>query len=155
MKAKQNARFSIIYLMFGTTVIAVFCAALFNESQWWRATLGTISMALILNSLLAAIYSRGERRVFSLSYFLGAVFFVPGMYTYMASLPYLITINLMDLLGVLAGPRRGNFMVVATIFWLQLTCLSSGFIGLRWYRKTKQESNTELPQAVQSNDHGL
>ncbi len=139
----RKARFSIFQMMAGTVIVAVFCAALFNENQWWRATLGTITMGMILNALLAAIFSNGERRAFSLSYFVGAVFFLPGLYTYAASLPYLLTITLMDLIGgyTSSGPKRENFLIVAGIFWMQITCLSSAMIGRVWYRRAIAEQH--------------
>jgi hypothetical protein len=151
----QTTRFSIIHMMIGMAIIAVFCAALFNESRWWRATLGTVTSGMILNSLLAAIFSVGERRAFSLSYFVGALFFVMGIYTYVASLPYLITISLMEWIGDYAGPRRENFLVVSSLFWLQVTCIGSAFIGRLWYRRNQREllaglGSTQTAASVES-----
>ena len=113
--------------MFATVIIAVWSVALFNDNQWWRATLGTITMAMILNALLAAIFTQGERWAFSLSYFVGALFFSLGVYTYIASLPYLLTLKALELVKAYASspPKDENFLIVAAIFWLQITCYSS------------------------------
>ncbi len=135
---RQKARFSVLQLMLATVVIAVFSVALFNDNQWWRATLGTITMAMILNSLLAAIFTKGERWAFSLSYFLGALFVMFGAYTYVASLPYLLTMKSLEFVKAYASspPDDENFLIVAVIFWIQVTCYSSGMVGRTWYRRT-------------------
>jgi hypothetical protein len=124
--------------MLVTVVAAVFCAALFTDNAWWRATLGTVTMAMILNALLAAIFTKGERWAFSLSYFVGALFFTIGIYTYVASLPYMLTVKAYELVQAFASnpPNEQNFMIVATIFWIQVTCYSSGIVGRVWYRRT-------------------
>jgi hypothetical protein len=132
--------------MGATVVSALFCVALFNDNEWWRATLGTITTAMILNALLAGVFLRGERQAYSLSYFLGAVFFATGIYTYAISLPYLITVKVLELSKALAThpPSEENFFVVATIFWLQVTCFSSAYLGRLWYRR-RLESLAPLP----------
>ena len=137
----RNARFSVLQLMVATVVIAIFCVALFNDNEWWRATLGTITMAMILNALLAAIFTHGERWAFSLSYFVGALFFSLGLYTYVASLPYLLTLKALELVKAYASspPKDQNFLIVASIFWLQVTCYSSAIVGRTWYRRTLAE----------------
>jgi len=137
----RKTRFSVLQLMAATVVIAVFSVALFNDNQWWRATLGTITMAMILNSLLAAISTKGERWAFSLSYFVGALFVTLGAYTYVASLPYLLTMKALELVKAYASspPNDQNFQIVAVIFWLQVTCYSSGIVGRAWYRRTLAE----------------
>ena len=152
----RKARFSVLQLMFATVVIAVFSVALFNDNQWWRATLGTITMAMILNALLAAIFTKGERWAFSLSYFVGALFFLLGIYTYVASLPYLLTLKALEFVKAYASspPEDENFLIVAGIFWLQVTCYSSGLVGRVWYRRTlaenaePQTSEALLPDAT-------
>lgn len=135
----ENKRFSVLQLMLVTVITALFSVALFTDNQWWRATLGTITTAMILNSLLAAIFTRGERRAFSLSYFVGSVFFAIGVYTYMVSLPYLLTIKALELVKAYATnpPSDENFLIVATIFWIHVTCYSSGLAGRAWYRHTQ------------------
>lgn len=132
--------FSISNIMFAMVVAAIFSAALFQESPWWRATLGTITLAMILNGMLAGIFARGERRVFGLSFFLGAVFFAPSCYTFQASLPFMITSKLLEIARVYtARPiNTENFYIVAVIFWLQLTCFAAGFAGLYWHRSSKK-----------------
>jgi hypothetical protein len=137
----RKTRFSVLQLMFATVVIAVFSVALFNDNQWWRATLGTITMAMILNSLLAAIFTKGERWAFSLSYFVGALFFALGVYTYVVSLPYLLTLKALEFVKAYASspPSDENFLIVAVIFWIQVTCYSSGIVGRKWYRRTLAE----------------
>ena len=137
----RSTRFSVLQLMFATVIIAVWSVALFNDNQWWRATLGTITMAMILNALLAAIFTQGERWAFSLSYFVGALFFSLGVYTYVATLPYLLTLKALELVKSYASspPKDENFLIVAAIFWLQITCYSSGIVGRAWYRRTLTE----------------
>jgi len=116
--------------MLAAVVVAIFCEALFNNNQWWRATLITITTGMILNSLLAAIFTNGERRAFSLSYFVGAIFFALGVQTYVVSLPYLLTVEVaveaLEWYKAYAPnpPDEENFSIVATIFWLQVTCYS-------------------------------
>ncbi len=134
----RTTRFSVFQLMLATVVFAVFSVALFNDNQWWRATLGTVTMAMILNALLASIFTKGERWAFSLSYFVGALFFTLGIYTYVVSLPYLLTVKAYELVKAYASnpPNEENFMIVATIFWIQVTCYSSGIVGRIWYRRT-------------------
>ncbi len=79
MEAKtNNRRFSVLHLIVGTAIAAVYCAALFNETPWWRATLGTITLAMLLNSALAAIYATGLRRVFAVGFLIGAIFLCVG-----------------------------------------------------------------------------
>lgn len=137
----RKTRFSVLQLMAATVVIAVFSVALFNDNEWWRATLGTITTAMILNALLAAIFTKGERWAFSLSYFVGAVFFTVGAYTYVASLPFLLTVKAYEFVEAYASspPNEQNFMIVAVIFWIQITCYASGIVGRSWYRKTLAE----------------
>jgi hypothetical protein len=137
----RKTRFSVLQLMVATVVIAIFSVALFNDNQWWRATLVTITMAMILNSLLASIFTKGERWAFSLSYFVGAVFFALGVYTYAVSLPYLLTIKAYEFVKAYASspPNNENFMIVACVFWIQSTCYSSGVVGRVWYRRTLAE----------------
>ena len=139
---ERLTRFSILQLMAAMIVLAMFFVALFNNNEWWRATLGTITMGMILNSMLAAIFARGERRAVSLSYFLGAIFFLLGIYSYIASLPYLLTLRLFEFLEANSAtpPDSENFYIVAGIFWLQFTCWLSALIGRRWYRRTLAES---------------
>ncbi len=141
-----KTRFSVKQLMVATVVIAVFSVALFNDNEWWRATLGTITMAMILNSLLAAIFTKGERWAFSLGYFVGAIFFTFGVYTYPASLPYLLTVKANEFVKAYASspPSEENFMIVALIFWVQVTCYSSGIAGRFWYRRTLAEKTARL-----------
>jgi hypothetical protein len=143
----RKTRFSVLQLMVATVVIAVFSVALFNDNEWWRATLGTVTTAMILNALLAAIFTKGERWAFSLSYFVGAVFFAFGVYTYVASLPYLLTVKAYELVKAYASspPNEENFMIVAIIFWIQITCYSSGIVGRAWYRKTLAEKTQNQP----------
>ena len=147
----RKTRFSVLQLMVATVVIAVFSVALFNDNEWWRATLGTITMAMILNALLASIFTKGERWAFSLSYFVGAVFFTFGVYTYAASLPYLLTVKAYELVKAYASspPNNENFLIVAVIFWIQITCYSSGIVGRAWYRKTLAEN---AASALQNQD---
>lgn len=134
---RNNARFSVLNLMAVTVVTALFCVALFNDNQWWRATLGTITTAMILNALLAGVFMRGERQAYSLSYFIGAVFFATGVYTYSISLPYLLTVKVLELSKAFAShpPSDDNYYIVAAIFWLQVTCFSSAYLGRLWYRR--------------------
>lgn len=136
--SSRKARFTVLQLMAATVVIAVFCVALFTDNSWWRATLGTISMAMLLNSLLAAIFTHGERRAFSLSYFVAALFFFSvGVYGHTVSLPYLLTLKAFEVLEAHGAhpPNKENFLIVAGIFWLQLTCYSSALVGRGWYRR--------------------
>lgn len=144
----RKTRFSLSNLMVATVFFAVFSVALFNDNEWVRATLGTVTMAMILNSLLAAIFTHGPRRAFSLSYFVGAVFFTIGLYTYVASLPYLLTMKAFEFVEAYASkpPNQENFLIVASIFWIQVTCYSSGIVGRSWYRRTLAENSTNGPQ---------
>ena len=129
-----------------TIVIAVFSAALVHENEWLRAFLGTLTMGMILNAMLASIFSRGEIRAKSLSFFLGAIFFLFGLYSYIASLPYLVTIKLFEFLEASSTttPDDENFFIVAGIFWLQATCHLSAMMGLRWYRASRVAIKSEM-----------
>ncbi len=142
----RKARFSVSQLLVATSVVALICESLFNNNQWWSATLGTITMGMILNSLLTAIFTKGERWAFSLSYFVGALFFSLGLYTYVASLPYLLTLKAMEMAKTYAPnpPDENNFLIVAAIFWLQLTCYSAGIVGRMWYRRTQLETIEDI-----------
>ncbi|MCA9194893.1 MAG: hypothetical protein KDB03_24145 [Planctomycetales bacterium] len=133
-------RFSIRQLLLATAIVALFCVAFVTENPWWRATLGTLTMGMLLNALVAAIFARGEQRAYSLSFFLGAVFFFFGFYTYMVSLPYMITIKFYDYLSnsLPVQPDEENFMLVAIIFWLQVLCLTTAQLGLAWYRRSQK-----------------
>jgi hypothetical protein len=147
---RRKTRFSVLQLMAATVVTAVFSVALFSDNQWWRATMGTITMAMILNALLAAIFTKGERWAFSLSYFVGALFFPISVYTYVVSLPYLLTIKAYEIVKAYASspPNEENFLIVATIFWIQVTCYTSGIVGRGWYRRTLAEKATAVVDAV-------
>jgi hypothetical protein len=140
--------FGLWELMIVMALVAVYCSGLFIQNEWVRASLGTITAASILNAMLAAIYSRGERRVFALSYFLGAVFFPVACYGYMASLPFLLTQKLYEICDSLSpGSFKGeNFWIVATVFWLQFSCTASGFLGLAWHRSTIAENSPEVSE---------
>jgi hypothetical protein len=98
-----------------------------------------LMMLMALVAMLASVFARGERRVFALGYFLGAVFFPIALYGYMASLPYLLTVKLYDFGDNLSPGMlvRENFYIVAAIFWLQFTCITSGFLGLTWQRSAQ------------------
>ena len=145
----RKARFSVSQLMIAAVVVALFCESLFNNNEWWRATLVTITTGMVLNSLLAAIFTTGERRAYSLSYFVGALFFALGVYTYSMSLPYLLTVKAFDWMQAYAPtpPDEENFYIVTTTFWLQITCYSSAFVGRFWYRRTQLEK-AEHPRAA-------
>ncbi len=138
MEAKtNNRRFSVLHLIVGTAIAAVYCAALFNESPWWRATLGTITLAMLLNSALAAIYATGLKRVFAVGFLIGAIFFVLGIYSSIAeaSLPVLLTTKLLEWLQALSiRIQEKNYLLVASIFWLQATCLASGYAAIWWHK---------------------
>ncbi len=133
---RHRVRYSILQLMLGMIIVAFFCASLLNQSPWYRATLATLTSGMILNAVLASLFTTGERRAFALSYFIGAIFFLTGIYTYAVSLPYLLTMEFQKWLTAFSSVPvdQENFLIVAAIFWLQITCLASGIIGGAWYR---------------------
>lgn len=149
-----TTRFSVFQLLVGMVVAAVFCVALFNENEWWRATLGTVTSAMILNSLLAAIFAKGKKRAFALSFFAGAGFCPLMAYTYVASLPFLITRKLMLWINEFTSSplSQENFYVVASIFWIQVTCWISGYIGLAWYNSSESSKSPALSEVTCSNE---
>jgi hypothetical protein len=148
---RHRVRYSILQLMLGMIIVAVLCASLLNQSPWYRATLGTLTSGMILNAVLASLFSTGERRAFALSYFIGAIFFLTGLYTYAVSLPYLLTLEFQKWLTAFSSVPvdQENFLIVAAIFWLQLTCLASGIIGRAWYRNavaSKSKAPLDMPR---------
>jgi uncharacterized membrane protein len=134
----RRTRFSILHLLFGMSVVALFVASLLNQSPWYRATLGTLTSGMILNAILASLFTTGERRALALSYFIGAIFFGAGMYTYVVSLPYLLTVEFLPWLSSFSSVPidEENYLIVAAIFWLQVTCMASAIIGRAWYRNS-------------------
>lgn len=167
----SQKHFSIWTAMGWMSIAAVFCAAALTDNEWLRASLGSITSAMIVNAMLQAIFTRGEQRAFALSFFLGAVFFGPSLYTAIASLPYLLTMRLVEVLksmGMLSGSdSQQNFLILATIFWLQFVCYASGFTGRYWYRRTQQadlaghpeqpkpaENSAPIPSATQPDPSG-
>lgn len=143
---KQPASFGVLHLLVAISVLAVFSAALFHENEWWRAILGTSTSMLILNSIFASIFARGEQRAFALSYFIGAVFCPIMAYSYMVSLPFLITQKLEEFIqNLTAGEfNTQNFYTIALLFWINVTCITSGYMGRAWYRRNVR-TNEQQP----------
>ena len=127
-------RFSVRQLMMQTAVASLFFASLFHENQWWRATLGTVTLTMIFNELVATIYATGSRRAFAVGHSLAAALFPFSLYGSAFLLPYLFSVELLKVIEALQPVDSTNYWVVIGIFWLQLSCRGSGYLAVYWYR---------------------
>lgn len=145
-------RYTIAHLLILTTVLAVFGAALMNDSEWWRAWLATLTVGALLNMVLCGIFARGARRAFAIGYAVSAVFFFFAIYMYEVSIPYLLTQLLIEYIQAHAAspPDEEHLLIIAYLFWMNLCTYSSGLIACRWYRQTEAERQAGANSAVAS-----
>lgn len=141
MLSLQNRqyRYSVRQLMTQTAIASLFFASLFTENEWCRATLGTLTIAVIFNEFLAVIFAREDRRAFAIGHSLASVLFPFSLYAAAFTLPYLITVKLMEWIDAYQKLDETNFVVVMYIFWLNAMCRLSGYTALYWYRLPKRE----------------
>lgn len=128
--------------MVQTAIASLFFAALLHENQWWRATLFTVTLAMIFNELVAAIYAQGARRAFAVGHSLAAMLFPLTLYGIGLTLPHLITVELLKIIETLQPINEENYLIVMVIFWLQLSCRSSGYLGVYWFRQTRSSQTS-------------
>lgn len=147
-KSIFSRRYSVRQLMQQTAIASLFFAALLHENQWWRATLGTVTIAMIFNELLAIIYASGTRRAFAIGHSMAAFLLPFSLYAAGFTLPYLITLELLKWIKSIQPIDETNFYVVMGIFWVQVACRASGTLGMYWYRHSQDlttvaQRNTE------------
>jgi hypothetical protein len=132
----RRLRFSIAQIFLFTIGVAVFCFILVTDNPWLRATYVTAALAIALQALIAAIFTRGERQIFAIGFVLGLVFAGASTPAASVTLPFLITIELHDWLeaGMATPPGEEHFMIVMTVFWVLLAATSSAFLSLVWHR---------------------
>jgi hypothetical protein len=135
MTPALKTRFSLAQLLTLTAAVAVSCVVLMNENEWLRAAYVTASLGILLNALIAAIFSRGQRQVFSIGFIAGAVFCgTAGLYSAGFTLPYLLSIELQKWIKQSAShpPSDMHFAIVMGISWTIATATMSGFLACKW-----------------------
>jgi hypothetical protein len=144
MKAGR-ARHTILHLLFVTAVAALGFATLFNESPWWRASLMTLTLCLVLKALIAAVICRGARQAFSLGFVISTVFFLLSLYTLagVETLPYLLTQLVWEHVVIRATtpPSSEHFYMVSVILWGLGCAYSGGLLSVRWYSHRVAQTN--------------
>jgi hypothetical protein len=135
MPPTLKARFSLAQLLMLTAAVAVSCVVLMNENEWLRAAYVTASLGILLNALIAAVFSRGERQAFFIGFLVGAVFCgTAGLYSAGFTLPYLLSVELHKWLkqSVSHPPSDMHFATVMGISWIMASAVASGCLACRW-----------------------
>lgn len=136
-------RYSVKQVMLQTAIASLLFAALFHENEWLRAILFTVTVGMIFNEILAIIYATGNRRAFAIGHSIAVVFFPLCYWGVTFSLPYLLTMKLLNFMKLLQNVNEENFWIVAAIFWTHVTCRSSGYLAVLWNRSSNVKQLSE------------
>lgn len=128
-------RFSVKQIMLQTAIASLFCAAMIHENRWWLATLVTLTIGIVFHQILLVIFSTGTQRAFAIGHTLAVCILPFSIYAQQLTLPFLITMEALKFLESFRAVDEGNFVVVAFIFWLHLSCRSAGYMAVYLYLK--------------------
>lgn len=137
----SKIRFSVVHLLVLMTLIALFVFVLMNDNKWVLGGYSTLFSGIVLSILITAICARGEKQYFSLGFICCIPVYYLTVYCYPITLPYLITVELYELLTAnsVKVPNEDHFIMVMTSFWLFVTSYGMGRLGQYWYRRAREE----------------
>ena len=142
----QNGRvfYSILHVMAVTAIAAIGFNTLLNESPWWRATLTTLTLGLVLNSLIRCAVCRGAKQAYAIGFAVSSFFYLLSLYTLagLETLPLLITQHAHVYLAqhTASPPSEEHFFLVAIIIWGLACAYAGGLAARHWHARRVKEA---------------
>ena len=137
--------YSIIHLMCVTAMAALCFNTLLTESPWWRATLTTLTLGLVMNSLIGSAVCRGPKQAYSIGFAISSFFYTISLYTLMGleTLPLLITQHARAYLvkHTVSPPSEDHFYLISVIAWGLACAYTGALLARHWYvRRAKEQA---------------
>jgi len=138
----QHFRFSLSSLLAVVVLTGIICAALASASSFWSRLLSTLTMAILLVSLVGAIYRQGAARAFWIGFaILGWGYWIIGYLPLQNFALNLLERELADHLSSVApGPFVTLLHATHAIIVLILAC-AGGMIGSWFYWREHRQAD--------------